>query len=178
MERIFSYFQSHLPELYRALIILVLTILAARLAKFSIERYIKSAARRLHREIRPEDLTRIKVLIRFLVILIYFFGILASLYQFEAISKLAATLFASVGIIGVILGIAAQSTFGSIFSSFIVSTSQPFKLGDEIEVEGKAGKVKEITLFYTRVELADGSILVIPNKKLTEISIVNHTRDK
>jgi len=173
-----SYFQAHAEEFYRALAILVITVLVARLTSYFIKKSIYTLTKKLGKEIPPSEYTRLKVLIHLIVILIYFLGIFSALYQFEAISRLAATLFASAGVIGIFLGIAAQSTLGSVVSSFILSISQPFRLGDEIEIEGKRGIVKEITLFYTRIKLPEGSILVVPNKKLTEANLINHSWEK
>ncbi len=168
-----SYFQAHLYEFYHALVILVVTLFMAKLVGFWIERYIKSTASRLHRKIRPQDLTRIQVIIKIIVFGIYFFGFISALYQFGAISKIATALFASAGIVGIVVGTAARSTLDNVLSSFIIFTSQPFRIGDEIKFEDKRGRVCEISLSYTKIKLKDGSILFVPNQKLTASSIIN-----
>ena len=57
-----------------------------------------------------------------------------------------------------------------------VSTYQPFKVGEWIEVQDYYGRVIERNLIQTKILTPDNEIVVIPNSTLLKRSIVNRTR--
>jgi len=61
-------------------------------------------------------------------------------------------------------------------ASQFVSTFQPFKVGEWIEVEDYYGRVIERNLIQTRILTADNEIVVIPNSRILRGSVVNRTR--
>ena len=61
-------------------------------------------------------------------------------------------------------------------ASQFVSTYQPFKVGEWIEVEDYYGRVIERNLIQTRILTADNEIVVIPNSRILRGSVVNRTR--
>ena len=61
-------------------------------------------------------------------------------------------------------------------ASQFVSTYQPFKVGEWIEVQDYYGRVIERNLIQTKILTADNEIVVIPNSTLLRRSIVNRTR--
>lgn len=58
-------------------------------------------------------------------------------------------------------------------SSFLFS--HPFSLGDEIEVGGTTGTVREISLTHTKIETPDGQIVLQPNREMSSSKIINFT---
>jgi small-conductance mechanosensitive channel len=75
------------------------------------------------------------------------------------------------GLIGIVLGIAAQQTLGNIFASFVLLFSRPFVVGDRIRIRsGPLGgvfdaTVLEIGLTYVTVHVDDGQ-MKIPNSAM------------
>lgn len=61
-------------------------------------------------------------------------------------------------------------------ASQFVSTYQPFKVGEWIEVGDYYGRVIERNLIQTKILTVDNEIVVIPNSTLLKRSIVNRTR--
>jgi len=61
-------------------------------------------------------------------------------------------------------------------ASQFVSTYQPFKVGEWIEVQDYYGRVIERNLIQTKILTADNEIVVIPNSTLLRRSIVNRSR--
>ena len=61
-------------------------------------------------------------------------------------------------------------------ASQFVSTYQPFKVGEWIEVQDYYGRVIERNLIQTKILTADNEIVIIPNSTLLRRSIVNRTR--
>ncbi len=46
------------------------------------------------------------------------------------------------------------------------------KIGTDVEVDGKRGKIVEMTLTLTKVKTADGHLMIVPNKKFREEVVV------
>ena len=57
----------------------------------------------------------------------------------------------------------------------MILSSHPFNIGDEIEVAGTSGVVREITLNHTKIEAVNGQVIMQPNKELSSSRIVNYT---
>jgi len=61
-------------------------------------------------------------------------------------------------------------------ASQFVSTYQPFKVGEWIEVQDYYGRVIERNLIQTKILTPDNEIVIIPNSTLLKRSVVNRTR--
>ena len=61
-------------------------------------------------------------------------------------------------------------------ASQFVSTYQPFKVGEWIEVQNYYGRVIERNLIQTKLLTPDSEIVIIPNSTLLRRSVINRTR--
>jgi len=61
-------------------------------------------------------------------------------------------------------------------ASQFVSTYQPFKVGEWIEVQDYYGRVIERNLIQTKILTPDSEIVIIPNSTLLKRSVINRTR--
>jgi small-conductance mechanosensitive channel len=77
------------------------------------------------------------------------------------------------GIGGIAIGFALQSTLSDFFSAFFIYLDRPFEIGDFINVGEYSGSVTNITIRSTRLKLLSGEELIIPNKELTSASVRN-----
>ncbi|HEX9972370.1 MAG TPA: mechanosensitive ion channel family protein [bacterium] len=84
-------------------------------------------------------------------------------------------LISTLGVAGIALGLAAQQTLANFISGIILLMSKPFREGDLVELEGTFGRVKEISLRSTALLTMDNILVDIPNQKIVESKIVNHT---
>lgn len=82
---------------------------------------------------------------------------------------------ALVGSAGVTVGLALQGSLSNLAGGVLILMLKPFKVGDFImeSAHGAEGTVKEIGIFYTRLETVDGKIVVLPNGSLANNSITN-----
>lgn len=175
MENITKIIVHNKENFISAAVILGLTYVVG----FSTSRLLKSSFVRITGKIRGKkskqleaaQLTRLKMLKRLLILIIYFIGIAVALSVFDTFQKLGTALLASAGLFGVIGGLAARASLANVLAGLIISFAQPFMIGDKIVIDENKGVVKEITLMYTKLESKDGEI-VIPNSVLNE-SIVN-----
>ncbi|MFV0364432.1 MAG: mechanosensitive ion channel family protein [Suipraeoptans sp.] len=78
---------------------------------------------------------------------------------------------------GVALGLALQGSLSNFAGGVLILLLKPFKVGDYIVENSNAneGTVKEIQIFYTKLQTVDGKTIVIPNGMLTNNSLVNVT---
>ena len=97
------------------------------------------------------------------------------LAQFTSLGKLAAGIFASTAVLGLIIGFAAQNTIANVIAGVLIAITQPIRIGDRITFEEREGRVTDITLSYTYVDPGDGTAVVIPNQLLVEGIVHNHS---
>ena len=83
---------------------------------------------------------------------------------------------AGLGVVGIALGFAAQDSVANMISGFLIFWDKPFVVGDYVSVQDQYGRVTEITLRTTRVRTPSNSYVVIPNRKIIESTLVNHSK--
>jgi small conductance mechanosensitive channel len=79
------------------------------------------------------------------------------------------------GAVVVTLGIALKETLADLAAAIIFYLFQPFKVGDTIETSGVIGKVLEIQLFFTVIQLANNRMVTLPNSKIQTSGITNYS---
>lgn len=80
------------------------------------------------------------------------------------------------GVLGAVLGLAAQQTLASIFAGFVLMFSRPFEIGDWVQIGENEGIVSDITIVSTRIQTADGEYAILPNDEVGSRTIINHSR--
>jgi small conductance mechanosensitive channel len=84
-------------------------------------------------------------------------------------------LLVGAGFLGIVVGIAAQQTLGSLIAGFVIMFSRPFELGDWVELSDVEGVVTDITIINTRLRTAWGDTVVLPNDRVSNSKVINHT---
>lgn len=82
---------------------------------------------------------------------------------------------AGLGVGGIAVALAAQSTIDNLFGGLSIFADRPFRIGDLIRYGEAAGVVQTIGLRSTRILSEDGNLSVVPNGHLARISITNVT---
>ena len=102
------------------------------------------------------------------------------LTTFPAVRTLGASLLASAGIAGLVLGLAAQQTLGNVFAGIQIALSEPITFDDVVVVEGEFGRIEEITFTYVVVRTWDERRVVLPISWFTTTPFENwtHTRSE
>ena len=78
-----------------------------------------------------------------------------------------ATLIASIGIVGIILGFAFQDSMKNIFGGIALISDNSIKKHDVIKLEsGEVGEVIEVSLRSTKLKTLDNDYLMVPNGEL------------
>jgi len=86
------------------------------------------------------------------------------------------SLLTSAGVIGIIVGFAAQKSIGMILSGIQLAITQPIRIDDVVIVEEEWGRIEEITLTYVVVKIWDERRLVLPVTWFLEKPFQNWTR--
>jgi small-conductance mechanosensitive channel len=163
------------------LLVLLLVAAAAWLAVCVVRVAEDALMRRYDVEI-PDNLrarrarTQVQVLGRVVKVAIILLAAVIMLLTFPEARAAGASLLASAGIAGVIVGIAARSTVGNLIAGLQIAFAEPIRLDDAVVVEGEWGNVEEITLTYVVVRIWDRRRLVLPCSYFVEHPIQNWTR--
>lgn len=82
---------------------------------------------------------------------------------------------AGLSIAGIAVGLAARDSIENFISGVTILIDRPFRVSDYIEIDGKFGKVSEITLRSTRIQTVRNEIVVMPNTQMITQRVINHT---
>lgn len=83
-------------------------------------------------------------------------------------------LLTSLGIAGIAIAFALQSTLGNIFGGMSIILDKSVKVGDKIKLDADAmGTVIDVGLRSTKIKTWDGELITIPNGKLADSKILN-----
>ena len=85
------------------------------------------------------------------------------------------SLIAAFSVIGVAFSLAIQDFLSNVFGGIQIISNHPFKIGDYVEAGGEAGTVREVGLFYTKLDTPDKKLIQIPNSKIANESIINYS---
>lgn len=80
-----------------------------------------------------------------------------------------------IGALGVGIGFGLQTIVNNLVSGVILAFEKPIEIGDQIEVGGRLGKVKEIGIRSSKLATFDGAEVIIPNGDLLSQHVVNWT---
>lgn len=138
------------------------------LSKYDVNQKNNLLARKLH--------TQFQIIERILIFVIVFIAISLILLTFDSIKQIGVSLFASAGVAGLIIGLAAQRVIGSILAGFQLAITQPIRIDDVVIVENEWGWIEEITLTYVVIRLWDQRRLVVPTTYFIEKPFQNWTR--
>jgi small-conductance mechanosensitive channel len=85
-------------------------------------------------------------------------------------------LLVGAGFLGIVVGMAARQTLGSLIAGFVLMFSRPFEIGDWVEIGEEEGIVTEISIVNTRLENFDGEVVVLPNDVVSNTTIINRSK--
>ncbi|MGV8169283.1 MAG: mechanosensitive ion channel family protein [Candidatus Nanoarchaeia archaeon] len=163
--------QSSVNKVIGTLLIILITYILILISDLILERWSKhlSAARGNHAYEGIVPLA--KSIINILLCLI------ALIFALQLWGVSITALVASLGIAGVVLGIAFKDSFNHIFAGISMILDDTFRKGELIELpDGEKGYVIEMNVRSTKLKNLDGMILTIPNGLLANMTIKNYAR--
>ncbi|HEX9020361.1 MAG TPA: mechanosensitive ion channel domain-containing protein [Nitrospirota bacterium] len=136
-------------------------------SKFKIDASDNLLARQVH--------TRMRVIRRIAVIGILIVTVSAMLMTFPSIRHIGLSLFASAGVAGLIIGMAARPMLSNIMAGIQIAVTQPIRIDDVVVLEGEWGRIEEIGSAQVIVRLWDLRRLVVPLSYFIERPFQNWT---
>jgi len=138
------------------------------IAGFNVEEEDNLRARKIH--------TQLRVVKRIAIIIVTVLAFGTMLMTFPRVRQLGAAILASAGIIGIVVGMAAQRTIGTFIAGLQIAFTQPIRVDDVVIVENEWGRIEEITLTYVVVKIWDLRRLIVPITYFIEKPFQNWTR--
>ena len=138
------------------------------LSRFKVDEKDNLQARKIY--------TQLRLVKRIVVVVIVVLAAGMMLMTFPKVRQLGTTILASAGIIGIVVGMAAQRTIGAFIAGLQIALTQPIRVDDVVIVENEWGRIEEITLTYVVVKIWDLRRLVIPITYFIEKPFQNWTR--
>jgi small-conductance mechanosensitive channel len=126
-------------------------------------------------DLSPVTTTRLQLVRRLIFALIVVVGLALALSQIPTVRSLATGVLASSAVLGLVVGFAARQTLANGIAGVLLAITQPIRIGDLVTFEEKTGEVEDVRLTYTYIRLDDGRRLIVPNERLAQSSIENHT---
>lgn len=120
--------------------------------------------------------TQMRVLKRTASIVIGFLTLGFALMTFDAVREYGVSIFASAGVAGIALGLAAKPLLGNLIAGVQLAITQPIRIDDVVIVQGEFGWIEEFTSTYVVIRLWDWRRMVVPLGYFLENPFQNWTR--
>lgn len=141
-------------EVALAAVILATVLTVLRLLFRRIERHYRDAVK----------------LYYFVTSLIVIMALAVAAYRYGLVDVLVGSLTA-LGAMGLVLGLGLVPWLSDVYSGLALMLNPHIKIGTEVEVAGKRGRIILITLTTTRIA-GDGCIVIVPNRKFRDEVVV------
>jgi small-conductance mechanosensitive channel len=157
-----------LPRVAQSMILIIWIVAMIKIFNLMVEHSISHAHEK--GKIGKDIFMLLKNVIRVVVII-------AGLLWFLAIWEINLTpLFASAGIAGIAVALAAKDTLANFFGGISLFMDNAYKVGEYIILEsGERGEVVEIGIRSTRIKTRDDVIVTIPNSIMANSKIINES---
>ncbi len=146
----------------------VMALETAILAEYDIDQQDNLEARKVY--------TQVSVLRKMALAVIGGIALACMLMVFEPVRQVGASMLASAGIAGIVLGFAAQRSLATLVAGIQIALTQPIRLDDVVIVEGEWGRIEEVTFTYVVVRIWDLRRLIVPISYFIEKPFQNWTR--
>ncbi|GAA3134071.1 mechanosensitive ion channel family protein [Streptomyces echinatus] len=151
--------------------------LVIRIAAAVVETTYTRYARAHHDPARVRRVrTQVTLIMRVVAAIVAVVAVAAMLLTFPAMRAAGASLLASAGVLGIVAGVAAQSTLSNLFAGLQIAFGDMVRLGDTVVVDGEWGTVEEITLTFLTVRTWDERRITMPVSYFTSKPFENWSR--
>ncbi|MEU5592182.1 mechanosensitive ion channel domain-containing protein [Streptomyces sp. NPDC020298] len=120
--------------------------------------------------------TQVELIMRVVSAIVIVVAAASMLLTFPAMRAAGASLLASAGILGIVAGVAAQSTLSNMFAGLQIAFGDMVRIGDTVVVNGEWGTVEEITLTFLTVKTWDERRITMPVSYFTANPFENWSR--
>lgn len=155
-----------IDKTFRIIVILLIAkVLTNMMSKDS--KAMRNFQRKLH---IPNSSNIVKMVSKVIAGIIYAFAIVIIINE---LGYDVNGLVAGLGLGGLTVALAAQDVASNIFAGMVILFDKPFLIGDWIKTDEIEGIVEEITFRSTRIRTFNNTLVIIPNNKITNSTLIN-----
>lgn len=166
LERWYLKFAQFTPKLIVGLIVFTFFLMASNfLSKITVKLFNKL----FPKSRKVETVASLAGFFRFMIIL---FGTFVTL-EIMGLSSFFMKLLGSLGVAGIIAGVALKDLVSSMFSGILVGIDKSFKVGDVVQISNITGTVEEIGFLTTKIIADDGKKVYLPNQLIFNSPFIN-----
>jgi len=160
--------QVVLPQVTKSVLLILWLVALIRIFNWMVEQYMAKVHEK--GKIGKDLFMLLKNVLRVV-------AIIAGLLWLLSIWQISLTpLFASAGIAGIAVALAAKDTLANFFGGISIFMDNTYKVGEYIILEtGERGEVAEIGIRSTRIKTRDDVIVTIPNSIIANSKIINES---
>lgn len=145
-------------------ITLILQLISRAVIRAIVHSALKSRRSETKTDLRKREKTLIGILRTFTTVLLWTFATVSILGLFRIN---VSTLMTGAGVIGIVIGLGAQSFIRDLLAGFFIIMENQYRVGDVITLRFPGnevtGTVEDLTVRITRLRDLDGSLHTIPN---------------
>ena len=145
------YVPAEAVVLAKALAVLALTVLAARIVQKGLSGVFQKTE-------FPEEIEQ--SIVRYSKYFVYFVGVLV---MFSVAGVELSSVIVGIGAASIAISFATKEIIQNFVSGVLVYADRPFRAGDRIEIRGYQGRVKKIGIRSTTLVTDEGEVITIPN---------------
>jgi small conductance mechanosensitive channel len=157
----------------RIAVILLVAFILLRVVKLFVDRMRQRADRQVGNSMRAAQLRTMAAIVR--ATSYSLIGFFVFLYVVHAFGFDLTPVLASAGVVGVGIGLGAQSIFKDMLNGIFILVEDQYNVGEVVKIAGLQGTVEDLTLRLTRLRDGDGTLYIIPNSQIATVS--NLSRD-
>lgn len=152
-----EFLNKQAPYILKSIVIIIITLMISYIFRYIVSKMLK---------LGKKGQTAAKLIDSFIK---YFTAILIILLVLSAFGVPTITLLASVGILGLVIGLSAQSLISDIISGLFIVFEGAYEVGDYIVIEGFRGVVESIGIRTTNFIDYAGNIKIINNSEIKRV---------
>jgi small-conductance mechanosensitive channel len=160
-------------QLPKILVVLAVIFVLQRIVQFFVNRLHKQADRQVGNFHRAAQLRTMASILRATAFGVL--GFIAFLQILNVFDIPYQPLLASAGILGVGIGLGAQSIFKDMLNGIFILVEDQYNIGEVVSLAGLKGTVEDLSLRRTTLRDGDGTLYIIPNSQIATVS--NQSRD-
>ena len=167
---IIGFLRADLPRL---LAILLLAFILQRVCNFFVSRMLRLADRQVGNSQRASQLRTMAAILRATSYSVI--GFIVLLHVLSVFNINLTPLLASAGVVGVGIGLGAQSIFKDMLNGIFILIEDQYNVGEVVKIASLQGTVENLTLRCTTLRDGDGTMHIVPNSQVATVS--NLSRD-
>lgn len=160
-------------DLPRIAVVLLLAFVLTRIVQFFVNRMLRLADRQVGNSQRASQLRTMAAILRATSYSVI--GFIVLLHVLSVFNINLTPLLASAGVLGVGIGLGAQSIFKDMINGILILLEDQFNVGDVVRIASLTGTVEDMSLRRTDLRDGDGTVHIIPNSQIATVS--NLSRD-